>query len=385
MRLATAWLEAELHLSLAGAIGEKDKPIAPLLHRAPERDARRRRHLVLGVLAEVAPGAAAPPAAVRDRAQWDQPGGVGRRAGGAGHARVLDAHRGRDARRLRPRVPLHRGPGAPRPARRTTAVGGAGCARPAGRGRVRHPGRPHRGHRRRAGAGGAGRARPHGRRRVEGGGDGLPVQRAVPAPGLRQRPLGRRHPPVPGGPRHPGRPPAAGVPGQRPGPAVRQRAGGGGHHLPPQRRPGPAGRGGWRPGPRPSCGCGRSPPRCSSPMSTPATVTSTLQAAGYLPARETADGGLLLAAPAAHRLGPTRFPPRKPAPAPDIPTLVAALRRAPVASEPPPAPAPAPAPRPPTQPARHAAGRPTSSRPPARCARCWSRPATSTGWSGWAT
>jgi hypothetical protein len=74
------------------------------------------------------------------------------------------------------------------------------------------------------------------------------------------------------------------------------------------------------------------------------TVVSILQAAGYLPAHEGADGGLVLAAPAAHRLGPTRFPPRRPAPAPDIPALVAALRRAPVNSEAPP-PAPAPTPR----------------------------------------
>ncbi|MDP1806006.1 MAG: helicase-associated domain-containing protein, partial [Acidimicrobiales bacterium] len=71
-----------------------------------------------------------------------------------------------------------------------------------------------------------------------------------------------------------------------------------------------------------------------------ATVTATLQASGYLPAREAPGGGLLVSRPAAHRLAPSRFPGPKPAPAPDLPGLVAALRRVPVTAEPrPPAPA----------------------------------------------
>ena len=72
-RLAAAWLGAELHLSLAGAIGPKEKPIAPFLHRAPERDARRRRGLVLDVLEEAAPGQAAVATSLRDRVSWASP------------------------------------------------------------------------------------------------------------------------------------------------------------------------------------------------------------------------------------------------------------------------------------------------------------------------
>lgn len=73
-RLAAAWLDAELHLNLAGATGPKDKPIAPLLHRAPEREARRRRRLVLDIVERVPPGETAAPASVRDRAGWESPG-----------------------------------------------------------------------------------------------------------------------------------------------------------------------------------------------------------------------------------------------------------------------------------------------------------------------
>ncbi len=71
--LATAWLEADLHISLAGAISTKDKPIAPLLDRAPERAAGRRRRLVLGVLGEAAPGQAPAPGSVHERVDWDCP------------------------------------------------------------------------------------------------------------------------------------------------------------------------------------------------------------------------------------------------------------------------------------------------------------------------
>lgn len=71
--LAGAWLEADLHVSLAGAIGPKDKPIAPLLDRAPERQARRRRDLVLGVLGDAAAGQAPLAASLRKRVEWDSP------------------------------------------------------------------------------------------------------------------------------------------------------------------------------------------------------------------------------------------------------------------------------------------------------------------------
>jgi len=71
--LATAWIEADLHVSLAGAIGPKDKPIAPFLHRAPERDARSRRRLVLDVLEEAAPGQAPVPDSLRERVSWTSP------------------------------------------------------------------------------------------------------------------------------------------------------------------------------------------------------------------------------------------------------------------------------------------------------------------------
>lgn len=80
-RLATAWMDSDLHLSLAGAISTKDKPIPPLLDRAPEHAAADRRRLVLAVLEEAAPGAAVTAADVRDRVQWDGP-----RAWGGGPA-----------------------------------------------------------------------------------------------------------------------------------------------------------------------------------------------------------------------------------------------------------------------------------------------------------
>ena len=71
--LASAWLAADLHLSLAGAMGPKDKPIAPFLHRAPERDARNRRRVVVDVLQEAPTGQAPLAAALRDRATWTGP------------------------------------------------------------------------------------------------------------------------------------------------------------------------------------------------------------------------------------------------------------------------------------------------------------------------
>ena len=71
--LATAWLDADLHLSLAGAMGPKEKPIAPLLHRPPERAARSRRRLVVEVLEEAPAGQAPVPGSLRERATWTSP------------------------------------------------------------------------------------------------------------------------------------------------------------------------------------------------------------------------------------------------------------------------------------------------------------------------
>ena len=62
-----------MHLSLAGAIGTNDKPIAPLLPRPTERLARRRRQLVLSVLAEADPGVAVDSGSIRARVGWDSP------------------------------------------------------------------------------------------------------------------------------------------------------------------------------------------------------------------------------------------------------------------------------------------------------------------------
>jgi len=71
----------------------------------------------------------------------------------------------------------------------------------------------------------------------------------------------------------------------------------------------------------------------------PATVTSTLQAAGYLPAREDADGSLLLTRPAVRRAVNRPFPVGRPPAEPDVAAIVAALRRAPAPAPPPPRPA----------------------------------------------
>ena len=71
--LARRWLDADLHLSLAGAMGEKQKPIPALLYRGGELHARRRRHVVLAALAGAGPGHRADRAAVRARASWDAP------------------------------------------------------------------------------------------------------------------------------------------------------------------------------------------------------------------------------------------------------------------------------------------------------------------------
>ncbi|PZS16146.1 MAG: hypothetical protein DLM54_11620, partial [Acidimicrobiales bacterium] len=71
--LVRAWLGADLHVSLAGAIGMDEKPIPPLLARY-EPEAVPRRHVVLNTLAEVAQGHSGEAVTVRQRAWWDAPG-----------------------------------------------------------------------------------------------------------------------------------------------------------------------------------------------------------------------------------------------------------------------------------------------------------------------
>ena len=71
--LARGWWEAPLHLSLAGAIDTKDKPIPPLLDRPPEPDALARRMLVVGMLAGAPAGSAVDPASLSARVDWQAP------------------------------------------------------------------------------------------------------------------------------------------------------------------------------------------------------------------------------------------------------------------------------------------------------------------------
>ena len=348
-RLATAWLEAELHLSLAGAIGEKNKPIAPLLHRAPERDARRRRDVVLGVLAEVAPGGAAPRAAVRDRAQWDSPGawtggpaapatlvywalteaemlGVSALGSLSTAGRALLAGQAETAvAALAAIVPPAVAEfviqadltaviaGEPAPAMRAeldlladVESKGAATVYRFSEQSVRR-------------AFDTGRTATGILRFLEGH-----ATRGVPQPlEYLVNDLGRRFGNVRVGTvatyvRSDDPALLAEVVAARAASKLRLRS--------------------------------IAPTVLVSDMDA-ATVTSTLQAAGYLPAREAPDGGILLTAPATHRLAPTRFPPRRPAPAADIPALVADLRRVPVTSvaQPPPVPARVPS-RPPSVP-----------------------------------
>ena len=72
-RLVAAWLASPLHLGLAGEMGAKDKPIAPLLHRLPEPEARRRRDAVLSALATVDAGEAVGTADLLARLEWEGP------------------------------------------------------------------------------------------------------------------------------------------------------------------------------------------------------------------------------------------------------------------------------------------------------------------------
>ena len=72
--VSRAWFEADVHVSLAGAISTKEKPIPPLLVRGAERDAVRRRRLVLSVLGEAPPGRSITSAGVRNQVEWASPG-----------------------------------------------------------------------------------------------------------------------------------------------------------------------------------------------------------------------------------------------------------------------------------------------------------------------
>lgn len=73
-RLAAAWLGSDRSLGLAGAIDVKDKQIPPLLPRGPEPHAVVRRRLVVEALGGSGPGQAVEHSSVRARATWDRPG-----------------------------------------------------------------------------------------------------------------------------------------------------------------------------------------------------------------------------------------------------------------------------------------------------------------------
>lgn len=354
-RLATAWLDAELHLSLAGAIGAKDKPIAPLLHRAPERDARRRRRLVLDMMEQVPAGQAAAPAAVRDRVGWDGPAAW---AGGPAGAQTLIFWALTEAEML--------------------GVCAMGALSTAGRALV--AGRPEE-------AAGilAGLVPPAVDEFVIQA-DLTAVISGEPAPALRaeldlmadveskgaatvyrfsEQSLRRAF--------DSGRT-AADVLTFLEDRATR------GVPQPLTYLVNDMGRrfGNVRVGAVTTYVRSDDPALLARVLQArvtaklrlrsiaptvvvtdvdAGTVTATLQAAGYLPAREAAGGGLLLTRPAAHRLPPSRFPAPKPAPAPDVVAVVAALRRAPVAPEPR---LPAPVPFAPPQPTLLDTPRPTA-------------------------
>ncbi|MDP9389356.1 MAG: hypothetical protein M3Q48_15920, partial [Actinomycetota bacterium] len=71
--LVAAWLGAELHLSVAGAIDAKDKPVPPLAPWCPEPHAVPQRRLVLEALAEAGTGGAVDTATLRQRIAWAGP------------------------------------------------------------------------------------------------------------------------------------------------------------------------------------------------------------------------------------------------------------------------------------------------------------------------
>lgn len=355
--LATAWLDAELHLSLAGAIGPKAKPIAPLLYRAPERDASRRRRLVLDVVGLVPAGEAAAPAAVRDQIEWESPSAW---AGGPAAPPTLIAWTLAEAEML--------------------GVCALGALSTAGRALI--AGRPEE-------------AAEILARMVPPAVDQFVIQADLtaviagePAPAVRadldlmadveskgaatvyrfsEQSLRRAF--------DSGRT-AADVLGFLEGRATR------GVPQPLVYLVNDMGRrfGNVRVGAVTTYVRSDDPALLAEVLQArttaklrlrsiaptvlvsdadAATVTSTLQAAGYLPARESAGGGLLLSRPATHRLPANRFPAPTPAPAPDLAAVVAALRRAPVAADPHPL-APAPTPMAPPQPSLLDPPRPTA-------------------------
>ncbi|MDQ6947431.1 MAG: helicase-associated domain-containing protein, partial [Actinomycetota bacterium] len=73
MALVTAWLDSDLHVNLAGALGTNEKPIPPLLDRWPEGAARHRRALVLAAWLEGGCGQAADDESLTARVTWDAP------------------------------------------------------------------------------------------------------------------------------------------------------------------------------------------------------------------------------------------------------------------------------------------------------------------------
>jgi len=72
--LAGAWLDADRHVSIAGAPDGSGKSTPPLLGRLPEPVAGRRRRLVLDALAEAEPGHAPDLDALQRRVLWEAPG-----------------------------------------------------------------------------------------------------------------------------------------------------------------------------------------------------------------------------------------------------------------------------------------------------------------------
>ena len=71
--LAAAWRESPVYLSVAGAMGTKDKPIPPLMPRPDDPGAQAQRHAVLTLLAGVGEGQGVDEVGLRRRAIWSAP------------------------------------------------------------------------------------------------------------------------------------------------------------------------------------------------------------------------------------------------------------------------------------------------------------------------
>lgn len=71
--VAGAWLASPLHLGLAGAMGTKGKPIPALLDRLTEPEAVPRRHLFLAAMSGIEPGTGTDLPHLRARLRWDAP------------------------------------------------------------------------------------------------------------------------------------------------------------------------------------------------------------------------------------------------------------------------------------------------------------------------